>query len=280
MSTPPTFHPVAEAFSRFLCWSASFYPQPILNWRRRSTAGLAIDFWTINILGFVSYLISTASFLYSPLIRDQYAARNPQAPKPTVRFNDFAFAAHAVIMSIFVYTQFWCWGFKRERSQRVSWPIMGIFWGAIAGVLVIVALVMTRGRDGGRDAFGWAWIDVIYAVGYVKLLITVVKYVPQAWTNYRRQSTVGWSIDQILLDSAGGVLSIMQLALDSSLQGDWTGVTGNPVKFGLGNVSVFFDVVFILQHYVLYRRARIGGKMLEEIDDEEENTHTPLLRSV
>lgn len=97
-------------------------------------------------------------------------------------------------------------------------------------------------------------------MGYAKLAITVIKYIPQAWANYNRKSTVGWSIEQILLDLSGGVLSIAQLLIDSSLQNDWSGVTSNPIKFGLGNVSIFFDVVFMIQHYWLYRRAtRVEG---------------------
>lgn len=34
-----------------LCWSASFYPQPLLNLRRRSTAGTTVDFPLLNVLG-------------------------------------------------------------------------------------------------------------------------------------------------------------------------------------------------------------------------------------
>ena len=70
--------------------------------------------------------------------------------------------------------------------------------------------------------------------------------------NYKRKSTRGWSIWQILFDVTGGVLSIVQLVIDSSLQADWSGLTGNPVKLGLGNVSIFFDLIFITQHYFLY----------------------------
>ena len=29
-------------------------------------------------------------------------------------------------------------------------------------------------------------------------------------------------------------------------------MTGNPVKFGLGSISMVFDVVFMIQHYVLF----------------------------
>src|ERR1700709_1477085 len=92
--------------SSFLCWSGSFYPQPLLNYRRRSTHGLAIDFPTMNVLGFTVYTISTASFLWSPTIRSQYAERHPASPTPTVRFNDFAFAAHSAVLCLLIYIQF------------------------------------------------------------------------------------------------------------------------------------------------------------------------------
>ena len=94
-------------------------------------------------------------------------------------------------------------------------------------------------------------------MGWAKLCITFSKYIPQAVSNYRRRSTVGWSIGQIFLDLSGGMLSVLQLLIDSALQGDWTGFTANPIKFWLGNVSMFFDAIFMYQHYWLYRHARM-----------------------
>jgi cystinosin len=279
-----------------LCWSLSFYPQPIHNIRRRSTSGLAIDFPTINCLGFVCYTIYAAIFLYSPLIREQYAVRNPISPEPSVRFNDLVFAVHAILLSAIVYSQFYprIWGFRVFRYQRVSKPVAGLFWGSLVAIAVLVLIVWNKSPDGGRDALSWAWIDVVrggrrscwtigprktdgkqvYGISYVKLLITVVKYVPQAWVNYKRKSTAGWDIRQILLDFTGGVLSIAQLILDSSLQQDWSGVTGNPLKFFLGNISIIFDLVFVLQHYVLYR-----GRPDDTDDDinKASGSRTPLL---
>ena len=84
-----------------------------------------------------------------------------------------------------------------------------------------------------------------------------MKYIPQAWANYQRKSTAGWSINQILLDVLGGVLSIAQLVIDSSLQSDWSGITGNPVKLYLGNITIVFDIVFLVQHYILYKGNEI-----------------------
>lgn len=112
----------------------------------------------------------------------------------------------------------------------------------------------------------------IYALGYVKLITVVLKYIPQAWVNFKRKSTDGWSIYPMLLDFAGGWLSMAQLILDSSLQNDWSGITGNPVKFGLGNITIVFDVIFFVQHYILYRHP---AKSAEEEDwDEREGLLT------
>lgn len=78
-------------------------------------------------------------------------------------------------------------------------------------------------------------------------------------------------------------MSISQLLLDSSLQDDWSGITGNPVKLGLGSIvcshhcllymlnadrlqTVFFDIIFMCQHYVLYHRK--GGTDDEGLDGE------------
>ncbi|KAJ5106174.1 hypothetical protein N7456_002849 [Penicillium angulare] len=253
-----------RALSRVGCWSASFYPQPISNVKRGSTAGLSIDFPTINTLGFLCYTIYTASFLYSPVIRSQYAARHPLSEEPTVRFNDLAFAVHAVILSLITYSQFWpmIWGLQVSRFQRISKPIAGLFWGSILAPLIVIWVVLSQSPDGGYDPSTWAWIDVIYAFSYIKVVITIFKYVPQAWLNYKRKSTSGWNINQILLDLSGGILSLLQLVLDSSLQNDWSGITGNAVKLFLGNITIISDMIFVVQHYILYRESKSKSRPL------------------
>jgi uncharacterized protein with PQ loop repeat len=110
-------------------------------------------------------------------------------------------------------------------------------------------------------------------VNKIKLAVTVIKYIPQVWTNFKNKSTAGWNIFQILLDVIGGVLSIAQLVIDASLQGSMLGVTGNPVKFMLGNVSIFFDVIFIVQHYILYGK---NGKVHDEDNNRDEDERSLL----
>lgn len=244
------------------CWSLSFYPQPLLNYQRRSTSGTTVDFPLINCLGFLSYGLSNAAFYWSDAVRAQYAARNG-GHRPAVAFNDIVFAAHALVLSVITTSQYFfprAWGFAPSVGNKPSRFILGVGTGCILGVAVVLLLVASAagGGGGGDDldpARDWCALDAVYAVGYVKLLITLIKYTPQVVANFRNKSTVGWSIWQILLDFAGGVLSIAQLLIDSSMEGDWSGVTGNPVKFALGQVSMIYDLIFFTQHYVLYRDA-------------------------
>jgi len=74
----------------------------------------------------------------------------------------------------------------------------------------------------------------------------------QVLLNHRRQSTAGWNVWNVLMDFCSGALSLLQVLLDCGITGDWSGIAGNPVKFGLGLTSMAFDVEYMLQHYWLY----------------------------
>jgi cystinosin len=145
--------------------------------------------------------------------------------------------------------------------------------GCLLGVFVVYLVVASAAAKGHvNPATDWCELDIIYAVGYVKLIITLIKFTPQILANYRNQSTTGWSIWQVTLDFVGGVLSTGQQGIDSYLQHDWSGITGNPVKFALGNVSMVYDCVFFVQHYILYRGSHVKHSSEEEslLGDEEE----------
>ena len=80
---------------------------------------------------------------------------------------------------------------------------------------------------------------------------------PQVYLNYSRKSTVGWSIANVLLDFTGGMLSVLQIFIDGANTGNWNVFGGggafNIAKFCLGFISITFDIIFMVQHYLLYR---------------------------
>jgi len=154
----------------FLSWSLSFYPQPLLNYSRKSTSGLTVDFPLLNVLGFACYTTYTSTLLFNQSIRKQYAARHPRSPEPTVRVNDFAFALHALVICIVTYSQFWSslWDFQHLPGKRASRVVQGMFCGSIAS-LIVVALIVASSNMGSSLSKDWGALDVVSHSGARKL---------------------------------------------------------------------------------------------------------------
>ncbi|KAG5176753.1 putative lysosomal cystine transporter family [Tribonema minus] len=230
----------------FLAWSVSFYPQVVLNYRRKTTIGLSFDFQLYNLLGFTCYSIYTSAFYWSTAVQREYEhSHNGNSNK--IEPNDVAFAIHAVAITCVTIAQVIYYDHvSGHRPSRVAISAV-LATTAFLAVHAVVAAILSPGAS-----HPFHWTDWLSAVSFVKLAVTLVKYIPQAALNARRRSTQGWSIYNVLLDFTGGLLSLLQLLLDCGNTRDWSGIVGTPVKFGLGLTSMVFDVVFLTQHYVLY----------------------------
>lgn len=225
-----TFLTVVSTFLGWLytvLWSFSFWPQAIVNYRRKSTAGFSSDFAHLNVVGFVCYAIFNLSFLLSPTVQTQYRQRH-KGNSNVVRWNDAAFATHAAVLATAQMIQTWV--YPKERGQRLSkFAIISLSTiGITVGTSVLAVLLGGGNSDNSKSIFALQWLDVVNLLSLVKLYITFVKYPPQMLLNVRRKSTRGFSIENILLDFSGGVLSLLQLVIDAGLiNHDWSGVTGD-----------------------------------------------------
>lgn len=223
----------------FICWSVSFYPQILNNYRRKSVTGLSIDYVVANFFGFLCYALFNTLMYFSEGAREQYRERNG-GKDILVALNDVIFALHATIMALVMIIQF-CWYRAPGEDPSTLGTSLAITLSLI--ILIGAAAVVTLRID---------LLDYLYTLSYIKLLLTVVKCIPQAWLNWLRQSTHGFSIANVLLDFFGGLFSIGQLVLDAILSGHFSGITGYVTKLVLGVISVLFDTIFMLQHYVWY----------------------------
>lgn len=79
--------------------------------------------------------------------------------------------------------------------------------------------------------------------------------------NWKRKSTKGWSIVNILLDFTGGFFSFLQMALEAINGVD---VKINPVKLVLAIMCMIYDIIFVIQHYCLYPEKKIPDNSLNE----------------
>ncbi|XP_043271892.1 cystinosin homolog [Venturia canescens] len=227
----------------FIAWSVSFYPQMYSNYKRKSVVGLNFDYLSLNLVGFIMYALFNCGLYWIPSIEHQYFMRNPKGLNP-VQINDIFFSLHAVIATVVTIGQCFFYEIGNQRVSTTARIIHGIF-ATFVLITAILGIVKTI-----------AWLDFLYYCSYVKLAITLIKYVPQAYYNYKRKSTVGWSIGNIFLDFTGGILSMLQMILNAYNYDDWESIFGDPTKFGLGFFSVAFDIFFLVQHYVLYRDRR------------------------
>jgi len=225
----------------FIAWSVSFYPQVFVNWKRGSVVGFSIDFLVLNIQGFTCYSIFNLVLFCSSSIKSEYSEYHHTTEIP-VQVNDIVFALHALALCIILAIQVSIYEKGTQRIHKLTIFASGILWFGLAVVALLCA----------THVLGmWLWL--IESFGYFKMAITIIKYSPQVYLNYRRKCTVGWAIGGVLLDLIGGILSFLQMFIISINKNDWTPFTGNITKVGLAIFSILFDIIFMCQHYVLYK---------------------------
>nr|QAV56627.1 Cystinosin-like protein [Haliotis discus discus] len=242
----------------FVAWSVSFYPQVYSNYKRKSVVGLNFDFLCYNITGFLAYGFFNVGMFWIPSVKTQYFQEHPRGINP-VQLNDVIFTLHAVFVTLVTIGQ--CFIYERG-GQKVSKVCTVLLAGA--WLFAFIALFVAVGEK-------ITWLEYLYYFSYIKLGVTLIKYIPQAWMNYRRKSTLGWSIGNVLLDFTGGSLSLLQMFLIAYNNDDWSSIFGDPTKFGLGFFSILFDILFMIQHYCLYR----GQNPYEIVNEKESIVNVP-----
>ncbi|VDN05175.1 unnamed protein product [Thelazia callipaeda] len=252
-----------------------------------SVVGLNFDFLLLNIVGFTCYTFYNVFMYFDSYVQEIYEREHPHSLIP-VLLNDVVFALHALLACLVTALQCYFYTRGNQRISYTCWVLTAVF-----ALIAVTTLSMA--------VIGWMNIlQFIVGLSYIKMAVTLCKYFPQAYMNFRRKSTIGWSIGNVLLDCLGGVMDIIQMVLQGANTGenfadsnfyhlvmavsdveildDWSIFYGNPVKFGLGLVSMIFDVLFMVQHYCLYRNADGGpplrtseGGTTEEMDFSDSN---------
>ena len=228
----------AFGWAYFICWNISFYPQILHNFLRKSTEGYSCDKVLLNILGYLTYSAFKISLYSSPYIQHQYFSLHPGGINP-VRLNDVVFGFHGLIITLVILLQILIY----SKGFRVSYTACILFFLLLLTSLISVILASLSFTT---------WLNCLYVLSYIKLIVSFTKYMPQVWINYKTKSTVGVNIETIWLDTLGGLFGILQMIVLASNFNDWTSIIGNFAKFLLGLVSIGYGLVFIIQHYVLY----------------------------
>ncbi|KAK8587758.1 hypothetical protein V6N13_086731 [Hibiscus sabdariffa] len=246
----------------FFSWSISFYPQVFLNFRRKSVVGLNFDFVLLNLTKHSSYMIYNVCLYFSPVIQQQYLDKYGSGQMIPVAANDVAFSIHAVLLTATLLSQIVIYERGTQKVSKISIGIVCVVW-FFAAICFFVAL----------PSHSWLWLISIF--NSIQVFMTMIKYIPQAFMNFARKSTDGFSIGNIMLDFTGGLANYAQMTVQSIDQNSWVNFYGNIGKISISLVSIFFDIIFMCQHFVLYR-----GKKATVLSELEQESREPLVKSI
>ncbi|KAH7622995.1 hypothetical protein Ndes2526B_g02289 [Nannochloris sp. 'desiccata'] len=278
-SLPPPLDKISAVIGwiYFSAWSISFYPQIWTNYRRKSVVGLSIDFQLLNILGFSCYAIYNSALFFIPSIRQQYKATH-EGQLPAVHINDVAFSLHAFLATSITLTQCFLYRDNNNNSKTSIYSKLAIGIAVTVSSLWAAIIFLSPAADTPPtpctrsacpiESF-FTWLTWVYFLSGIKFLVTLVKYIPQVVLNCQRQSTEGWNVWNVLLDFEGGVLSLAQQIIDAVFCSSLTPLIGSPIKAGLSFISMMFDVIFMVQHFVLYpnwKRKVAGAAMAADYE--------------
>lgn len=245
-------------WSYMVCWGCSYYPQFYLNFKRWSVAGFSIDYGVLNTLAYFSYCIVMCSMYWDPTIKAIYFEEHPHTQIP-VEIPDLASVLHNTVIIASLGLQ--CLFLPRagQRLTPVSYVCTAAFFLAPLLALPFAAVGTIN------------WLSFIHVFSYIKIGISLVKYAPQAYMNWRRKSTAGYSPVNITLDFAGSTFLVLQLVLLALNRSDIYSMIGNPAKFGVGFASWCFTSLFMVQNFILYRNNNAGYENIVPTTDVEDH---------
>uniref|UniRef100_A0A2C9U6Z9 Cystinosin homolog n=1 Tax=Manihot esculenta TaxID=3983 RepID=A0A2C9U6Z9_MANES len=115
----------------FVSWSMSFYPQVILNFRRKSVVGLNFDFVVLNLTKHSSYLIYNASLYFSSAIQKQYFDKYGEKQRGHQNVSKIALAivcivwiAAAVCLFVALHRHSWLWLISVFNSIQICMTVI------------------------------------------------------------------------------------------------------------------------------------------------------------
>lgn len=219
-----------------------------MNFQRKSVTGLSFDFLLLNITGnsvvivadvsgYIGYTLYNCILYWDVTVQREYEQLHHSTTIP-VQPNDVAFAIHAFILTCFQIGQCFIYdvgivisdyNFPAWRSKNTSCHNSIKRRNDIRNVSTI-----TLGRLRLHDLVplypllelckSWMYLVKVHASGNLPLSTALIS---KAYSNYKRQSTIGWSIGNVLLDITGGLLSFAQQFIDAFNSGLF--VTSNEI---------------------------------------------------
>jgi cystinosin len=227
-------------------------------YQKKTSAGLSWNYFVLSLLGYLYYLFY---FFWGMESRSSDIASS-------IHFQDFLFIICSVLWHPIVFFQMRIYPGCPEN--KVSWVYAGLCALSFGSIFVVYAIT--------GDA-----VETMTFMGTLKTVFSVYMLIPQAILNWKRKSTYGWSVLNCILDVFAGLLSIVQVMIDywglDLPVAERTAKDLNIAKLSLGLNCVVFDILFIYQHFCLYR-GNVPKSCIRTSASVENNNQEGLLSTV
>jgi len=212
-------HPSTLSSSSFISGSREYnryWSSCLPNHLTLSAVGLSADFTWINPLGFLALTIWSFGIYFSPIAREEYRLRH-EGNNPQVSKSDLAFALHGFLLSSaqFIMVYYYTYFYRRTKTPIFSInqssgeedpllperedPDLAITSQPTTPSLIfkfLIALAWVAAIGGGAFAKigNFTFLDWLYLISTIKLIISIIKFVPQVLLNWRLKSSEGFSV--------------------------------------------------------------------------------------
>ena len=217
----------------FILISISLYPQFYTNYQLGHVKGFSPDFTFLSLSGFTFYFLHCT-----------WGYFDPTKISGSVNIQDFCYSAHSFVLIVLLVAQ--CLYYDKQFFKNLqTW--VKVYLSAAWTVSLTFCLLEVLGCLPVKGLN----LNGCLLFGYLKVSGAFIKYFPQAMKNYTRKSTAGWNIMTTLIELFAWVLSNIQIVLEIFNTGEYESL--NVPKICLGFVTILFDLVFVIQHYTLYK---------------------------
>lgn len=173
---------------------------------------------------------------------------------------DLIYAVHGLVLNFITISQLYLWGFERRTTNKIKNGTKLI----IVSIFIILSMLVFNYLNNKITI-----LTITLFLSYLKILMSLIKYLPQLNHNYQRKSVFGFSVFTIVLDLTGGIFSILQLFIDAYLTTNslinFKILKTNSNKLGLSFVTLFFDLCFIYQWWIY--KDNSSKALLSDKDD-------------
>jgi cystinosin len=144
----------------------------------------------LNVVGFTCYSIYVCALYFSSTVQGLYHEKYGPNAHISVQSNDVAFAVHALILSTCTLGQIAYY----DGLMQAHGPSQSIFYTVLVLLtLMILSPVLVALSANGLLPWRLTWLDYLYVLSFLKIGVSLIKYIPQVVLNYHRKSTLGWS---------------------------------------------------------------------------------------